>query len=210
MLHFKRNFLTGLVILLPVTVTFALALFLFNLLTEPFAIYVEQILNLFFQHLLKGELPHHETFIYIISRILVVVFLLLFIALLGFLGQWLVFKWVVDKMHNVFLRIPFVKTVFTWVRDITDSLFSEKSKLVGKTALVAFPDHQHKALCFVLGPCMIEGTGIETPLQTIFIPTSPHPISGYVLLCDPHDLINTSLTTEQTFKILISCGIMQK
>lgn len=210
MIHFKRNFFTGLIILLPVTVTFLLAFFLFNLLTEPFAIYIEQVLDLFFNHLLKGEIPHYQTVIHLLSRILVIIFLILFISLLGFLGQWLVFKWLLDAAHRVFLKIPLFKTIYTWIRDITHSLFSEKSNLLGTTALVSFPDQNQKALCFVLGPSQIKAEGLTSPLQTIFVPTAPHPVSGYVLLCDPQELIKTDLTTEQTFKILISCGIMQK
>jgi uncharacterized membrane protein len=43
---------------------------------------------------------------------------------------------------------------------------------------------------------------------TVFIPTAPHPISGYVLFCDRKSLKSTDVSVEDTFKFLVSCGVL--
>lgn len=116
-------------------------------------------------------------------------------------------------MHAIMLKIPLINSIYKVCRDIIEAIFSEKKKLFSRVVTVPFPSQASRALGLVTGnaPSEVQHANIsdqpEQILKTVFVATSPHPISGFLLLAEDKHLKALDLSVEDAFKFLISCGI---
>ena len=203
----KKQLATGLVILLPVALTFMVILFLFDLFTEPFVSLVGPLVELLKE---KGQLhlPHGITLF--LSRLLSLIFLCIFIFLLGVFTQLFLVKVLIKWGNLVLFRIPFIKTVYKVSRDIFAALFSSEGKKAFKRpVMIPFPSRPNHCLGFEAGEVAEEcRQKIKTPLTSVFVPTAPHPISGFLFLIPNKDVQEIDMTNEEVVKFLVSCGMI--
>ena len=197
----KKSFITGLVILLPVALTFGIAIFLFNLFTRPFV----PIVKIFLE-----KMPFalgHDTAV-ILSRFIALILLCIFILILGMIAQHFLFRSVANVTNYILFRIPFVNTIYKTSRDILSAIFSSDGKQGFKEAVaVPFPCLPH--LCVGLSSGEAPAECVEKlgePLVSVFAPTAPHPISGFLFLVPTNDVQTLEMTKEDVIKFLLSCG----
>ena len=208
----KRNLLSGLILLLPLTITIALIIFIVDLLTTPFLGNMESFLH-FIAKNFSIDIEYHTTALLIISKISILILIFIFTLLLGFLGNRIFFHWLLKTMHAIMLRIPLINSIYKVCRDIIEAIFSEKRKIFSRVVTIPFPSQTSRAIGLVTGnaPREVQYVNIsEEPrkvLKTVFVATSPHPISGFLLLSEEKHLKGLNLTVEDAFKFLISCGI---
>jgi uncharacterized membrane protein len=197
----KKSFITGLVILLPAALTFAIAIFLFNLFTRPFGPIVRILLDK-----LPFSLGHDSTLI--LSRLIALILLCLFILLLGMIAQHFLFRTVANITNYILFRIPVVNTIYKTSRDILSAVFSTDGKQGFKEAVaIPFPCLPHLAVGLSSGDAPVEC--IEKAgenLVSVFAPTAPHPISGFLFLVPEKDVQTLEMTKEDVIKFLLSCG----
>lgn len=206
----KRAFFTGLAILLPIAITLFIIKFLVDFFTDPFTGIVEEALNFFAPNVFDPK--KHRIILLLVSKILIIVFLAALIILLGFIGKRLIFRAVVKKTQLLMLRIPFVKTIFRVSMDITSMFFEKKEKLFKKTVLAPFPHLKAESIGLVTGKfpkqLLYQERSLEKPdLYSVFVPTAPHPISGFLLLMEENECKEMNVNAENVFKFLVSCGI---
>jgi uncharacterized membrane protein len=203
----KKYLLTGLIILLPLALTVMIIFFLFDFFTGPFVPIVSTIIT-------KLEAVYHFTLpVWIamfISRVLALILLCIFILLLGALARWLLLRNLFHLGHLLISRIPFVKTIYKVSRDIFSALFSSEGKKAFKYPVIfPFPFPPSQAIGFQAGEVAEEcQQKIKTPLVSVFMPTSPHPISGFLFLVPEKDVRKIEMTNEDAVKFLVSCGII--
>lgn len=208
----RKNLLSGLILLLPITITVIVVAFLVDLLTAPFLEYMENFFT-FIGNMLELNVVHHRTFLVIISRITVLGLLFLLVLVLGFLGNRIFFHWLVKTVHVILMKIPLFNSIYKICRDIIVAILSDKQKLFSRIVTVSFPHKESKAIGLVSGNAPIEvqekchELHPEDVVKTVFIPTSPHPISGFLLLVEEKHLKSCDMSMEDAFKFLISCGI---
>ncbi|OGN62759.1 MAG: hypothetical protein A3F09_03710 [Chlamydiae bacterium RIFCSPHIGHO2_12_FULL_49_11] len=206
----KKNLLSGLILLLPVAITIYVFSFLINFLTTPFLPHVEKLLGTVLAGNNLNPVQYH-TLIVVVSRTVILLFLFFGVIVLGFLGQKIFFAWIVRTFHSIMLRIPFIKGVYKMVSDIISAVFSHKKKLISRIVIVPFPSELSRTIGLVTGnaPHQLQSSHEhpENVLKSVFVPTSPHPISGLLLLAEERYLKKVDLTTEEAFKYLLSCGI---
>lgn len=201
----KKHFLSGVFLLLPVTITLFIVYTIFDILTFPFIGAVHH----FF------PLSHHSGFIatilHIVIRMLLLTLILLCITLIGYAANKIFFHWITRSIDLIFSKTPIVRTLYNGTKEIIQSFFGEKGLPFKYTVLTEFPQEGVKAFGFYIGDapleCIEKGDFHSENIKTLFIPTSPHPISGFLILSDEKDFHKTTFTTEETFKMLISCGI---
>ncbi|MCB1082408.1 MAG: DUF502 domain-containing protein [Chlamydiia bacterium] len=199
----KRTFLTGLAILLPIAVTFFIVAFVVDFLTDPFVGLIED----FITKQETTELAAHKTLLLIVSRLIVLILFFVLVLILGFLGRKFFFSWLVNLTHRIMEKIPIIKTIYRITREISTNIFSEKKKNLFKgTVQVPFPHEKSKALGLLSGSPPGEVEQKKGGLQTVFVPTSPHPISGFLMMYDEKEIAQTEIPTEDLFKFLLSCG----
>lgn len=196
----KKYLFTGFITLLPLALTLLIINYVFNVLTEPFVGIVESI---FLTYKEKFGFIKHQTLILLVSRLIALIFLFLLILFLGVLGQKL-FARLSDKL---FLHIPIFKSIYRVVQDVTNAVFSQKEKTFKCTVLIPFPFPETHAIGFVTGSVPPKIKKVLSDLDVaVFVPTSPHPISGFILLTPKKQALDVDITVEEGFKFLLSCG----
>jgi len=201
----KNTFFTGLVILLPVALTVAILMFLFNFLTDPFRGAVQAVLS--YYDVLDGS----DTMQSIVSKILVLLFLFGLTMLLGWVGRWFFFNSLVDAGNYVLNRIPFIRSIYKTSQDVINTLFGSSQQSFKKVVLVPFPDKSTRSIGFVTR----EDIGDPLPGQqkkwvSVFVPTAPNPTSGFLMLFPANDVEPLDMKVEEAFKYVISCGVIMK
>lgn len=204
----KTYFLTGLAILMPTALTIMIIVFLFNFFTAPFVGIVGKLFAIISE---KAALTLPPVFTIFISRILALILLCTFIFLLGMLARWFLVKNFLAGTNSILSRIPFIKTVYKVSRDVISALFSADEKKAFKyPVMFPFPHHSSFAVGFQAGEVAEEvKQKIEVPLVSIFAPTAPHPISGFLLFVPEEDVYKIDMTNEEAVKYLVSCGLIQ-
>jgi uncharacterized membrane protein len=201
--NLKKSFITGLVILLPTALTLIIAVFLFNLFTRPFVPIVEAILSQF-------SFPLSRDMTLLLSRLIALIFLFIFILLLGMIARLFLFTALANVTNYILFRIPIVNTIYKTSRDILSAIFSPDGKHAFKEAVaIPFPAHPHMCVGLSSGEVPIEcEEKAGEPLISVFAPTAPHPISGFLFLVPAQDVQSLNMTKEDAIKFLLSCGVI--
>jgi len=201
----KKTFLAGLAILLPIAVTLFVVFFIVDFLTAPFVGIVEDFIT---KNGTTELAAYHKYLLLFASRVIVLILFLTLVLILGALGRKLFFSWFINLTHRIFYKIPIIKTIYKVTLEISNSVFSDKKKALFKgTVAVPFPNSKAKALGLLSGNPPNEVTEKKENLQTVFVPTSPHPISGFLMMYDDQEVQKTDIETEDLFKFLLSCGM---
>ncbi len=211
----KNTFLTGLATFLPIAITLFIIVFIFDLITTPFVGIVKTLLMT--SGLSLGKSYHGLSLL--VSRLLALALLIAFIFLLGLLGQRFILAPLVKVIQALFNKIPLIKTIYQTMQEVTKNTLNKESHSLFKgTALVPFPDRQTRVMALMSGPfpqTMLRPKEGHPPLkgdkelQSVFIPTSPHPISGFLVMYAHSDIQPIDVSTEDLFKFLLSCGTFE-
>ena len=205
----KKYFLTGLIILLPVTLTFVVVAFLFNLLTEPF-LGITHLLFTRYNILNKGFgfLTAHQVQM-IVSQILILVVLISFTILLGFFARWFFVHYLLKLWEYIVHRIPFVCSIYKACKDVIKTVFGSKTNAFKQVVMVPFPSPETKTIGLLTRDSF---KGIEKlvgeELVVVFVPTTPNPTSGFLTIFKKKDIIPLDMPIEDAFKYVISCGVI--
>jgi uncharacterized membrane protein len=201
----KKHFFTGLVILAPIALTLIIVVYLFDLFTAPFAGMIETFLMTF-----EKTLATHRDLVLFLSRLISLVFLFFLILFLGFVARRFFFTTMLRWTNLLFLKIPFVKSVYRISKDVTKAFFSQRGKTFKRTVLIPFPNEKTYSLGFVTGDIPEPLKKLLHNLDTaVFVPTAPHPLSGYIVMTKKEEILDVDITTEEAFKFLVSCGVVQ-
>jgi len=207
----KKNLISGLILLLPLAVTIFIVVFLVDFLTAPFLENVKDIIKFFTSNYV--DFDAHNTVLILISRCLILLALFFGVILLGYLANKLFFHFFMKMIHRWMMKIPLINKVYKGVRDIVVALFSQDKKIFSRVVAVPFPNEHSKTIGLVTGNSPIDlsnNDSSDKPLETlksVFVATSPHPLSGFLLLSEEKYLKRIDFTVEDAFKYLISCGV---
>lgn len=198
----RKCFLTGLVILLPVAVTFWVILFIVRLLTKPFMGLATTLLE---------KTPFAtEVGLHTISTISVLIFLFVFTLLLGLIARRFFFRGLIRLGDRILNRIPLVNKVYKTSKEIVQSLFSPKGQSLKQVVLFPFPNEDSYCLGLVAGqsPASCQTT-TQHDFVSVFIPTTPNPMTGFLTMVPKSELIYLSMSSEEAIKYVISCAVIQ-
>lgn len=198
----KKYLLTGLALLLPLALTLIVIIFLVDLFSSPFVHLVEEHI---FPH---ANLP--ARLVLVISRILALILLCIFILLLGIVARWFIIKNILAGTNKIISRIPFIKTIYKVSHDIVAALFATDGKKAFQYPVsIPFPHPPMRALGFQAGEVTEEiKQAVDIPLVSVFTPTAPHPISGFLFFIPETDVCKLDMTNEEALKFLVSCGLI--
>jgi uncharacterized membrane protein len=120
------------------------------------------------------------------------------------------FKSLANVANYILFRIPFVNTVYKISRDVLSALLSPDGKQGFKEVVsVPFPAPPHVCIGLSSGEAPTEcEQKIGEPLVSVFAPTAPHPISGFLFLVPKQDVQSLEMTKEDAVKFLLSCGVI--
>ncbi|HSW87462.1 MAG TPA: DUF502 domain-containing protein [Rhabdochlamydiaceae bacterium] len=204
----KKYLFTGLLTFLPLALTIVIVVYLFDLLTTPFVGLINDlIVNYEKSHNIHVE--HYPKLILFISRVIVLILLFFIIFLLGFFGRKFFFKTLLKLTNKLLSRIPIVKSIYRISVDVTKAFFSPGEKTFKKTVLIPFPNENTHALGFITSEVPPEMKKAMSELDiSIFVPTSPHPMSGFMLMSPRKYALDLDISIQDSFKFLVSCGVI--
>ena len=205
----KAYFITGSVLLLPLALTLAIVTFLFNLLTEPFVGIVKSILDHYnllgsgFLFLSSAQLQK------LFSQIIILLLLFCLTVSLGLVARWFFFHYLLRLWEKMLAKIPFIRGVYKACQDIIQTLFASSSNSFKQVVMVPYPAKGQFAIGLVTNENVTAINLGDDPLIAVFIPTTPNPTSGFLILFEEKDLVYLDMKVEDALKYVISCGVIQ-
>ena len=110
---------------------------------------------------------------------------------------------------RIIVRMPVVRGIYVAVKQLTETLVTEKSKAFREVVLVEYPRRGIWAIGFITGVTEGEVQELtEDPVVNVFLPTTPNPTSGFLLFVPRRELVVLSMSVEEGIKMVISGGIV--
>ena len=111
--------------------------------------------------------------------------------------------------ERLLVKLPLVGRVFTWIRQIAEMVLTDKREVFSKVVLVEYPRKGLWTLAFLSSPATAEiRAKAQEELVSLFVPTTPNPTSGFLIMVSARDLIVLDLPPEEALKIILSGGII--
>lgn len=192
---FRRYFIAGLLVLIPILVTLLIIKFMVGL--------VDQSLSL----LPSGVQPDvllglHIPGLGLIFTIVIVLSTGMLVT--NFIGTWFLARW-----ESLLAKIPFVRSIYTAVKQVLNTLFAPGGESFRKVLLIEYPRKEVWTIGFQTG------AGFITPLHkdanellTVFVPTTPNPTAGFLLLVPKKQVFELNMSVDQALKYIISLGVV--
>jgi len=191
----RRYLITGVVIWLPIVAT----LFVLGI----FVGYLDKLVVLLPEkwqpvHLIGFAIPGLG-----VIMALVILFITGFIAS-NFLGRQLL-----QLGEDILEHIPLVRSIYSTAKQISDTMFSKKGKSFRKVVLIRYPQKDTWSLAFVTNDSLGE-VNVKAPRQliSVFIPTTPNPTSGFLIMVPPEDTVELDMTVDEALRMIISLGVI--
>jgi len=192
----RRYLIAGLLVWLPILATFLVIRFLIDLLDGtlsllPHAFQPDQLLGF-----------HLPGLGLVVS---VIVLLLTGLIATNFFGRKLVFFG-----EAILSKIPLVRSIYNAVKQVAETILSSSGEAFRNVLLIEYPRKGLWSIAFQTGTSR---TSIDKltgeDMITIFVPTTPNPTSGYLMLIPKKDAINLDMSIDEALKMIISLGVVQ-
>ena len=185
----RNNFIAGVVVLIPIGITLYLTLFIIKFSSKI----IPKEINP--NNYLPFDIPGLEILIAVII-----------ITLIGWLSLSFLGKKFFELFNNVLRKIPILRTIYSAIGQMTESF----TKSDNKQKSVVLLEYPRKGV-WAVGFATKENKGlikkkVNEDLINVFVPTTPNPTSGFLLMVPKNDLIYLDVTFEQASKFIVSAG----
>ena len=203
---FRNSFLTGVVVIAPVGFTVWLVWTVigwidgFVLPFVPSQYQPEEILKAILGEDVRVNI-----------RGLGVVFFLVFTTFIGWIAKGLLGRTFIRSAENLVNRMPVVRSVYSGVKQIAETVFAQADRSFEKACLIEYPRRGIWAIGFISTTAKGEvskRSGSGQKMQSIFVPTTPNPTSGFLLFFPAEDVIELDMSVEDAAKLVISAGLV--
>jgi len=214
--HFRSYFLRGLAVLLPTIVTIWIFFWGYKFIQENISVYVNRgIVRLVMflqgeqQYLTKEDMV--KFWVDGWGSIAGFLIALVMVCVVGAMLASVVGRTLWRMVEKFIMNTPFLRQVYPYVKQITDFLLKpgEQEKLFSRVVVVEYP---RKGL-WSIG--MVTGSGIkkivdkeEKEFLTVFIATTPSPVTGFVILVPKDEVIDAGMTIEDAIRFIVSGGVI--
>jgi uncharacterized membrane protein len=191
----KKYFITGLLIWIPLVITIWVLKLVVDTLDQsllllPMALRTENWLGI------------HIPGLGVLATLLIVFLTGAITA--NLIGQRLVHFW-----HQILHRIPVVSSIYSSVKQVSDTLFSSSGEAFRKALLVQWPRQGMWTIAFLTGT---PGGDVTRYLQgdyvSVYVPTTPNPTGGYFVIVPREDVIELDMSVDTALKYVISMGVV--
>ena len=183
----KKYFITGLLVVVPVTVTV--------LVLRSILGWIDSIL---------GDIPTYVIGVRFPG--LGIITLILFILAIGFISANYFGNRILVFWDELMQKVPLVRGVYSTVKQVMET-FSVKHNFHG-VALVEYPRAGCYSIGFVTGDVAGGHVGLAGNYQTVFVPTTPNPTAGFLLILPEAEVHRLDMSVEQGMKFIISLGLV--
>ena len=191
----RRYFIAGLLVWVPIWVTLLVIDFLAGL--------MERSVNLLPQKY------QPETLLGFHIPGLGIIFTLLLVFLTGIIATNFFGNKLVSIAERVLGRIPIVRSIYSGSKQVMQTIFKPEGEAFKKVLLVEFPHRNMWTVAFQTGTGFYEAQEkLGEELVSIFVPTTPNPTGGFLMMVPKKDTIELTMSVEEAFKMIISLGVV--
>ena len=138
-----------------------------------------------------------------------VVMTLVIVFLTGLLTANLLGARLVHFWHDILHRIPVVNSIYSSVKQISDTLFSSSGQAFRKALLVRWPYEGMWTIAFLTGkPGGEVARHLGSEYLSVYVPTTPNPTGGYFVIVARKDVIELDMSVDEALKYIISMGVV--
>ena len=131
------------------------------------------------------------------------------LLLTGMLATNLLGRQLVSLWEAILSRIPIVRSIYNAVKQIASTVLTSKGKAFRKVVMAEYPRKGVWSIGFLTNDNVaVNCEGMEEDMLTVFLPTTPNPTSGFILLFPKQDIIELDMSVEDGFKFIISIGVV--
>ena len=206
----RGNFLAGLIIIAPIGLTLWLIWTVVGWIDSwvwpfiPYAYQPEELINRWF----RG--PEMDRISVNVRGIGVVVFLI-FTVIVGWMGKGIMGRSFLRWGESLVQRMPVVRSIYSGVKQIAETVFSQRDTSFDRACLVEYPRKGIWAIAFISTDAKGEiasGIPVDEGKISVFLPTTPNPTSGFLLFVPKSDVIELEMSVEDAAKLVISAGLV--
>jgi uncharacterized membrane protein len=191
----KKYFVTGLLIWVPLGITIWILSTLIGAMDQSILLLPEA---------LRPEKTIGFSFPGIGAILTLLVVFLTGVLTANYFGRTL-FEW----SEKLFARIPVVKTIYSSVKQVSDTLLSSSGEAFRKALLVPYPHANTFTIAFLTGqPGESVARHLNSEYISVYVPTTPNPTSGFFLLVARKDVVELDMTVDEALKYIISMGVV--
>lgn len=207
----RNNFIAGLVVIAPIGLTLWLIWTVVGWVDSfvwpfvPDAYQPEELLNR-----IMGRVPSDENWITVNVRGIGVVIFLVFTMLVGWVGKGLIGRSFLRWGEGLVGRMPVVRSIYNAVKQIAETVFAQSETSFDKACLIEYPRKGIWAIGFISTSTKGEilAKADTGPMTSVFVPTTPNPTSGFLLLFPTKDVKELDMSVEDAAKLVISAGLV--
>ena len=191
----RKYFITGLLILVPLAITAWVLNLVISTMDQSLLFVPERWQP---RTLIGFDIPGLGTLLTV-----------LIVFLTGLLTNNLVGNYVVRLWEKLLTRIPVVSSLYSSVKQVSDTLFSSSGNAFRKAVLIPYPHQNSWTIAFLTGT---PGGDVKNHLVgdyvSVYIPTTPNPTSGFFLMMAKKDVVELDMSVDAALKYIVSMGVV--
>ena len=192
----RNYFLAGILVIAPITITFWLA--------WKFVTFIDDQVRPLIP---PGWNP--ETYLPFALPGFGIVIAAIALTLVGVLAAGYSGRFLMDMSERLVARVPVARSVYSWTKQLFETVLSQKSTAFREVVLVEFPRRGMWAIGFLTGRTVGEVQELtDSTVFNVFIPATPNPTTGFLLFIPNRDIQHLDMTVEEGIKLVISGGIV--
>ena len=185
----RNNFIAGVVVLIPIGITIYLTLFIIKISSK----------------ILPKELNPNHYLPYDIPGVEIIISIIL-ITFIGWLSLSIIGKKLLEIFNNILKRIPILRTIYSAFEQMLD-MFTKSNKKSKNVVLVEYPRKGSWAVGFATKENKSEiSHKSKQNLVNVFVPTTPNPTSGFLLMFPKEEVIYLDMSFEEASRFIVSAG----
>jgi uncharacterized membrane protein len=191
----RKYFITGLLIWVPLAITLWVLNFIVSTMDRTLLVLPEAWRPV---QLLHADIPGFGVIL-----TLLIVFVTGLLAR-NFIGQSLVKFW-----ESLLGRIPIVRSVYSSVKQVSDTVLSDSGQAFRKALLIQYPRQGIWTIAFQTGtPAEEIRQRIPGDMVAVYVPTTPNPTSGFFLMLPKIDVVELDMSVDEALKYVVSMGVV--
>ncbi len=189
----RKYFATGLLILVPIAITGGVLHWVFTTLDQPFIILL---------------LPEQWRSKYAFTGLSAILTLAI-IFMTGLLAHNYFGRYVVKLWDQFLARIPVVNSIYSSVKQVSDTLLSPNGNAFRQVVLIPYPHANSRTIAFLTGtPSGEVARHLVGDYVSVYVPTTPNPTSGFFLIMPKSEVVELNMSVDKALKYIISMGVV--
>jgi uncharacterized membrane protein len=204
-LNLKSNFISGILVLAPIVLSIILVWWIFDLTTG----FIPKLIAASSNETIKNI--NNNNLILIFVKVISLIFSAFIIYATGLITKAFLGKQLIHFWEKLIARIPILNTVYSTIQQVFKTFLVKNTKAFSQVVLIEYPRKE----MYVIGFLTAEGTGELSqigkgqPVESIFVPTTPNPTSGFLVFVPKDEVIYLKMTVTEAMQLVISGGTVK-